>query len=255
MDSEEQNDEISDTADKTDSISENDDKNVIPASSIVNLTKTKINRKNENVSHSQSIPQKSPVNELNLPRIDPDPAKIESVKKEPSSSKIHSDDLKPESNPVQTKVAFEDDLFEIDSSPKLSKDSEEIVVELPAFLDEPNDQDDTNEDPFSFLNEQNDENDDFFSATRAENVDDTTVSSYSNQNSISVKATPAYIDELPPDLDADDEKPFDGKSEKGASLLSENALSLFGDDDDDFENDDIFNSGRPFNQSGKLRYS
>lgn len=256
MDSEEQIEEqISNTADKTDSISEIDDKNVIPANSIVNLTNTKINRKNENVSNSPSIPQKSPVKELNFPKIDPEPTKIEPVKNEPSSSKIHPDDLKPVTNPVQTKVAFDDDLFEIDSSPKLSRDSEEIEVKLPAFLDEPNDQDDSNEDPFSFLNEQNDENDDFFSATRVENVDETTVSSYSNQNTISVKATPAYIDELPPDLDADDEKPFDGKSDKGASLLSENALSLFGDDDDDFENDDIFNSGRPFNQPGKLRCS
>lgn len=136
-----------------------------------------------------------------------------------------------------SKVIFEDDdIFETSApeedtkeSPKISssnsvKDDEEMASEMAKEDDN----------PFSFLEDkENDENEEFLYTKPKE------PSTFTDP--IPVKATPAYIDELPPDLDPIDDKPYDSGNVKGTSL-SQNALSLFGDDDDDdFENDEIFN--------------
>lgn len=59
------------------------------------------------------------------------------------------------------------------------------------------------------------------------------------------KLTPAFIDEMPPELDVDDSPP---NSANNKSTLSKNALSLFDDedvDDDEFGNGGIFGSDQP----------
>lgn len=140
-----------------------------------------------------------------------------------------------------SKVIFEDeDIFETFAPNEDSKESPEVSSsDLIKDDEEPTSEMVTEDDnPFSFLDDkENDENDEFlYSEPKA--------SSSTYIDPIPVKATPAYIDELPPDLeDPIDDKPYDSKSAKETSL-SQNALSLFGDDDDDFENDEIFNSDR-----------
>lgn len=60
---------------------------------------------------------------------------------------------------------------------------------------------------------------------------------------LSTKSTPVFIDDMPPELDTIDDNTQSGENNK--SLLSKNAMSLFGDDeDDDFEND-LFDSPYP----------
>lgn len=61
------------------------------------------------------------------------------------------------------------------------------------------------------------------------------------------KATPVFFDEIPPE-DTFDHETFDKAEEKSSSsLLSKNALSLFGDDDDDEDNfeDQLFSATLP----------
>lgn len=61
------------------------------------------------------------------------------------------------------------------------------------------------------------------------------------------KATPVFFDEIPPE-DTFDNETFDKVGEKSSnSLLSKNALSLFGDDDDDEDNfeDQLFEATLP----------
>lgn len=250
-------------SDKTDNVKpENIEKVPIPAVNNSNLTKSKTKRVDENMP-AQNILQKSPEIETFPSEKDSKSSESESepLKLEQSPTKMEIqpktdvDRLKTESDSPQTKVSFEDDLFDSDTPPKMPNEPKEIVVKLPSFLDEPFDQDDKDEDPFAFLNEQGDENDDFFIA-KSTGEEANPSADYNVQNTISVKATPAYIDELPPDLDADDEKPFSGTIDKITSLMSQNSLSLFGDDDDDdgddFDNDGIFSSGGTPSQTGKL---
>lgn len=60
---------------------------------------------------------------------------------------------------------------------------------------------------------------------------------------VPIKVTPAFIADLPPDLDPADESTFSVKNNQNASLLSKNAVDLFDDDDDDdFDNEHIFSS-------------
>lgn len=146
-----------------------------------------------------------------------------------------------------SKVIFEDDdIFETtESAPmkmaeEIEESTEEVSSSNPIKEDEQLTSEMVEEDnPFSFLDDkENDENDEFLYAEPK-----TPPPTYTN--TMSVKATPAYIDELPPDLEEDpiEDKSYDSKNVKGGTSLSQNALSLFGDDDDDdFENDEIFNS-------------
>ncbi|XP_031616468.1 WASH complex subunit 2 [Contarinia nasturtii] len=95
-----------------------------------------------------------------------------------------------------------------------------------------------NENSFSFLDEE--ENDDFldFQSPVSPKL-------INENNAPFVKATPAYIDELPPDLDFAEETSQNNKSNNATSYLSENALSLFDDDDEDDYNDGIFSTETP----------
>lgn len=147
-----------------------------------------------------------------------------------------------------SKVISDEEIFENDSPSELLEDTDatinnsEISNQTKDESSSLDDQSSKNENPFSFLEEDQDEEKDEF--MKAEEI---TPSKYTS--TVPAKATPAYIDELPPELDVVDEK-SGSKTNKGNSLLSQNALSLFGDDDDDdFDNDDIF-ANEKSNQSG-----
>lgn len=148
----------------------------------------------------------------------------------------------PAKSPI-SKVIFEDeDMFEESAPAESTQEPSRIPSSSPienteqiasAVVKE-----EENPNTFSFLDdEENDENEEFL-YTKPKSS-----SEYTSTAVPPVKATPAFIDDLPPDLDSIEDKPYDSKSAKGTSL-SQNALSLFGDeddDDDDFDNDEIFN--------------
>lgn len=149
-----------------------------------------------------------------------------------------------------TKASFEDEDEDEDEPMKPTEEDIKETTEAASSISILNENEQiASEDgnPFAFLDfiVDNDENDDFLCA------EPETQSTYTS--AVSIKATPAYIDELPPDL----EDPVNGESYDNEnvkkSLLSQNALSLFGDDDDDddFESDEIFRTEKIDNQPGK----
>lgn len=106
------------------------------------------------------------------------------------------------------------------------------------------------ENPFSFLDDDEGDveyqGDDDFMNIETKRLPGPEDKEYGEQATITVKATPAYINELPPDLDSVDEMPT--KTTSATALLSANALSLFGDNDDDDFDDAIFTSDKSSNQ-------
>lgn len=70
------------------------------------------------------------------------------------------------------------------------------------------------------------------------------------KTTMATKVTPAFIDDLPPELDPVDSSTFSQISNPHTSSLSKNALDLFGDDDDDgFDNDEAFSQQNSFEAS------
>lgn len=67
------------------------------------------------------------------------------------------------------------------------------------------------------------------------------------KTALATKVTPAFIDDLPPELDPVDSSTFNVASIPNSSSLSKTALDLFGDDDDDdFDNDGAFSTQKSF---------
>lgn len=202
---------------------------------------------------SEQIEQSKPVPKTTPPKKD-------AIKKEPkqvAEEKVEKSDIPPSpsknlpKSPLN-KTIFEDDLFETDTQPppletvasvpvepEVTDEIENVPIQPEIEESQSNVDSIEKENPFSFLDEQEDEIDDFMVEPETPPKPPATI----------VKATPAYIDELPPELDPIDDKSSSNKNEKGNPLLSRNALSLFGDeDDDDFDNDDIFVPNKTDNQ-------
>lgn len=202
--------------------------------------------------------------EQKSPQIEPKP-KFEQ-KTSISGPKLAIDELKsPKDEPKSPKktAIFDDELFDIDSppedtnfTPKKTVNTEDREIEsmkTSEKIEEQIDvQDNKTKNLFSFLDDQDDDDDDFLKVQTQVTAEKIV------KSEVSVKATPAYIDELPPDLDElppVDEKSFSGKNTGASSFLSENALSLFGDDDDDddFDSGAIFTSGKATNPPGNIK--
>lgn len=56
----------------------------------------------------------------------------------------------------------------------------------------------------------------------------------------STKVTPAFIDDLPPELDPIDDSTFAVRNNLEVSAISKNTLGMFGDDDDEMNDDGVF---------------
>lgn len=252
---EEQAEESSDQTDKSDRKPE---KRSVDTTSITQIpAPSKIVQDNkiaidETPSSSPTDKQKSPDIEKESPKVEPKP-KIEKEFQPKSQTK---------------KVIFDDDLFEADLSPeditiapKSIENSEKSEISIESQPSEPkkspetieqteqlNVNDNKKKSLFSFLDDQDDEYDDFLGVQQPKvPAEFESVA----KSEVTVKATPAYIDELPPELDQVDDKSYSGKT-----VLSENALSLFGEDDDDDDDDDfdsgaIFSSEKSTNPPGK----
>lgn len=164
----------------------------------------------------------------------------------------------PETDSTSRYVSIEEELFESDSPPEddvVTPKEEAAIVEsdVPEKIEPIDEQPPENEkivpeneNSFSFLDEE--ENDDFldFSSTAPPKP--------AANSAPFIKATPAYIDELPPELDLPEEISQSDKSKNTTSFLSENALSLFDDDDEDDYNDALFSSSNPQPNPSGMRF-
>lgn len=210
-------DRISEPTEKSNSKPGDNRNNIIPTSS--------------SAKKSQKSVEEVIVESIN--DLDGDKAIAENIPSSPSKKGVIKSPL--------SKVIFDEGIVENDSPSKLLENTD-ITIKKSEISDQTNgdssqldDKSSENENPFSFLEDQDEETEDF---VKAEEI---TPSKFTS--TVSAKATPAYIDELPPELDSEK---FSSKSNKANSLLSQNALSLFGDDDDDdFDNDEIFATERP----------
>lgn len=240
--SEEQAEDASDQTDKPDS---NLEKRSFDTTSINKVTAaSKIVQDNKKVT--DETPSILPKNNQKLPKVEPKP-KFEPkspIKRVIFDDELFGDNLPPEDLPPIAPKSIENSgksEISVESQPSEPKKSPEIIERSEQL----NENDTKQENLFSFLDDQDDEDDDFLG------VQPSKVPAQSEpiaKSEVSVKATPAYIDELPPELDKVDDKSYNGKS-----VLSENALSLFGEDDedDDFDSGAIFGSGKPTNPPGR----
>lgn len=254
LESEEQAEESSDQTDKPDRMPEKRTVNSTPviqapaAAKIVQENKKAID---ETPANSPKNEQKSPEIEQKSPKVEPKPKVEKEFKpKSPTKKVIFDDDpfeadLSPEDIRIAPKSianSSEKPEISVESQPSDPRKSPEIIEQT----EQSNVNDNKKKNLFSFLDDQDDEDDDFLG------VEQPKVPAQSEpvvKSEVSVKATPAYIDELPPDLDLVDDKSYSGKT-----VMSENALSLFGeddDDDDDFDSGAIFSTGKSANPPGK----
>lgn len=272
------NDGIDQTMDQTDR-SEIEETHSIPTPQVINSNeagekRTKKNVFGENITpmneskKSPALKQRTIMFEEDLdetPQLSP-PLLLSEKNDElwsesPASTKFEQyERSKPEKTESEQPALVEKPVLELSiseanneqkqSEPEVSKQENEEAENDAGDIVQSGPLDTKSEDAFAFLNEHSDEFDDFLSIKST-----TSLRPPDDKKPVAVKATPAYMDELPPELDPLDEPSFGHKSDKITSLLSENALSLFGDDDDDFDNDDMFSTGRTLQEPGTFGYS
>lgn len=250
LQSEENTDESMDQIDKPDLVPANRNINAIQITRKLSVSSTT----EEATTTINQIPPHPPNIYENSSNSDPKP-KIESKlpkveTKSPTKTVIFDDglfasDLPPEDIAISTKktetiekskILAEDPPLEQPKNPQIVETSEQSNVK-----------DNKEKNVFSFLDDPDDEDDDFLTVQPKATPEPVV------KSEVSVRATPAYIDELPPELDPIEEKSSSGKNIGASSFLSENALSLFGDDeDDDFDSGAIFTSEKSINPPGNF---
>lgn len=257
-------DNVDESSDSTDNTKSHQRDKIISKSGIAHVSNVSIEKVSDNVTNEmpsnvkvetkspKSAPSKTIVFEDYLFETDLSP--VETVAQEDEQA-IDSEMAKSKQVEKKSDVEFdvESDVEDTQkanvSAEKRELDAEKIQEaesNSPTKLEEPQ-VPKPNDNPFSFLDDEDEENEDFAK------IESNTPPKQESKGTISVKATPAYIDELPPELDPVDDQTFSPKNTGVTSLLSENALSLFGDDDDDddFDNDPIFTAEKPKNKTGK----
>lgn len=248
-------DNVDESSDSTDNTKPLQSDSSIPKPVVSSTTDVKIEKAVDNVTDEvtsnvqdaaksvKSQTSKTIIFEDDLFETDSSPGKLVAEQKA-----IEPETEKPKNVEIDSNIESEDTQKVDEMAEKRDSDAKDVQ---PSKSNSPTKSEDSEvskskDNPFSFLDDDDEENDDFAK------IEPKSPPKQESKGTVSVKATPAYIDELPPELDPVDEPTFNTKTTGPTSLLSENALSLFGDDDDDdFDNDPIFSAEKSRIQTGK----